>query len=332
MKRYAITQSMLPLEGVKFGIQDLTYIQQGILDNDIAFVKSQLPDSFTATTPVIIEGCKITKVSPTQYSWDGGTIYYNGMFYTVFAGVLNTANATVVPKWVVNNTPVGQFARNSVIPFSTNSIIQVNKDEQMVLAESGLFDYDKTYTLKYLTSLNAWTFDDLRMVHSLDLSEFTGGVGKPFGKYAGWALADGGSGRVDMRSRFVVGLDTQTTTPALVSSNVWSSAYNLLRNIGGEVKHLLTSNESGLREHGHTANSSQTAHNHSFNLTSRGYAGGTSVANAYSQSGDNNTITTDSKTPTITTTVSNSTSESALESHENRPPFIVVGYLVRVAL
>ncbi|TAG56653.1 MAG: hypothetical protein EAZ27_04480 [Cytophagales bacterium] len=270
MKRYGITQSMLPLEGVKFGLQDLTYIQQGILDNDIAFVKSQLPDTFTATTPVIIEGCKITKVSPTQYSWDAGTIYYDGMFYTVFAGVLNTANASVVPKWVVNNTPVGQYARNLVIPFSTNSIIQVNKDAQMVLAESGLFDYDKNYTLKYLTSLNAWTFDDLRMVHSLDLSDFTSGVGKAFGKYAGWGLADGQGGRPDLRGRFVVG-----------KSTVAGNYFDLL-NTGGAEMVTLSANESGLREHGHTANSSQTAHDHSFNLTSRGYAGGVSVANAYS--------------------------------------------------
>lgn len=309
MKRYGITQSMLPIEGLKFGIQDLSYIQQGIIDNDVAFVKSQLPDSFTATTPVIIEGCVITKVGDAQYNYTAGTIYYNGMFYTVFAGIFNASSASVVPKWDIATAPIGQFGRNSVVPVSTGSVLQVNIDSQMLLKATGLFDYDKTYTLKQITALNAWSMDALQMVHSIDLSDFTAGVGKAFGKYAGWALADGANGRPDLRGRFVVGRGT--------------GDYANLLATGGAERVTLSANQSGLRQHAHGTQGGYSPNTLGSPTPIVGLISVTPITGI-----GGNSVTTIN----VDGVTGRDGAQPALESHENRPPFIVVGYLVRVQL
>jgi microcystin-dependent protein len=326
-------------EGFWFGIQDLQYIQEGTIEALESVIKSQLPTGITAC---ILHGCEVQFVQATnQYVYTGGAIFANGEIYQVNGGTVISATA---PYWIVSE-PVAHPRGASTLDDFTTVVADVDIRVQLKSIATGIAKWNEIYDFKYLSSLNAWTFDDLRMVHSLDMSEFTAGVGKAYGKYAGWALADGGSGRVDMRSRFVVGRG--------------GGDYANLLTTGGAERVTLTSEQSGLRNHGHLARSANSGvhrhsalshgagkHSHNFNIYNRGYAGGTSSAgNAYALSGDLSTIGTteeadhsheisidDSAAHSHTITLENSPALDAQNGHENRPPYIVVGYLVRVGI
>lgn len=157
----------------------------------------------------------------------------------------------------------------------------------------------------------------------------TGGIimwsGSPSAIPAGWALCDGTAGRPDLRGRFVVGYDPGSAAgPTNASNDGTTENYGTIRNTGGETGHLLKSNESGVAVHTHTTN----PHNHGYNDNmstadaNRGtLSGGAADANEY----DQYRVTYDA-----TVTVNAATAQDAATVHENRPPYFVLAYIIKL--
>lgn len=169
--------------------------------------------------------------------------------------------------------------------------------------------------------------------------------GSPTAIPTGWALCDGneywsngvlydpfgldyGIPRLvtpNLMGRFIVGYDSGTATgPAVAPADGTTLNYKTVGNRGGETGHLLTSAESGLPAHTHTTN----PHNHGYldntstNDANRGtLSGGAADANEYDLSRTTNSTTV---------TVNAATTQDAAVVHENRPPYFVLAYIIKL--
>ncbi len=122
----------------------------------------------------------------------------------------------------------------------------------------------------------------------------------------GWALCDGKDGRPDLRGRFLVGYNTEKPD------------YNKIGKTGGEEFHKLTMKEMPSHNHG-------KAGQHTHRYTDRGNTSG-SVEGSRRDRANN--------TSGVYDTEAAGEHEHAVqgndEPHENRPPFYVVTYIIKL--
>jgi microcystin-dependent protein len=169
-------------------------------------------------------------------------------------------------------------------------------------------------------ALNAESANDADTVdgqHALELGVPAGAIvmwsGSPGSIPAGWALCDGSNGTPDLSGRFIVGYDSLDTD------------YDTIGEAGGEATHVLTTAEMPSHDHG-GATLANGAHSHSIKY--------------YTGSGSNNAVDrrrtssgawmggTTNSTGNHTHSIS---SEGGGQAHENRPPYFVVAYIIKLA-
>ena len=119
----------------------------------------------------------------------------------------------------------------------------------------------------------------------------------------------------DLRGRFVVGQSP-------------NADYNTIGNTGGEEKHVLTPDETAMIAHNHTASCSIDGdHCHKI-LSENGNDGGDGQHEL--GTGDNNKWTETAGAHSHTITIGSTTSVNASVAHENRPPYFVLLYIMRL--
>jgi microcystin-dependent protein len=156
--------------------------------------------------------------------------------------------------------------------------------------------------------------------------------GNPSSLPVGWALCDGQLGRPDLRGRFVVGYDnadvdynaTQKVGPVYTDADGSSTGTNTQ-----DAKQVrLTGAQSGTSAHTHTVN--DPGHTHSFNYerppNSDDLAGGKKSSVTHNQGANG---TTNSSTTGIT--INPSSPQNATTPIENRPPYYVLAYIIKIA-
>jgi microcystin-dependent protein len=152
----------------------------------------------------------------------------------------------------------------------------------------------------------------------------------------GWVLCDGNNNTPDLRGRFIVGFDNRTTDPG---NGIWDSQYSAVNGsvlpvgTGGEKTHTLTKAE--LPQHQHTVNS---------NLTDNGQisVGATHTTDYIGQSGSDPFFTTGTKSSFTFSDVGGNHSHGVSgntgdgttsgligSSHENRPPYYVLVFIMK---
>lgn len=132
----------------------------------------------------------------------------------------------------------------------------------------------------------------------------------------------------DLRGRFVVGYrDTDTE-------------YNQYGKTGGEKKHLLTAEESGVAEHTHAASTATAgSHSHQYNDIYHTENGGSvsipngfgSAATDYDNAGYE--LLRQTKTAgdhTHDVSIEENEAQDASTTHENRPPYYVLAYIMKL--
>lgn len=148
---------------------------------------------------------------------------------------------------------------------------------------------------------------------------------------ANWAICDGSNGTPDLRGRFIVGYDNRGAATPVHSD---ASYINVGAN-GGEKTHRLTANESGLRQHTHSASSSTNGdHNHGVYVENPN--GGDGTRNALANDATNGSSNTswssirNAGDHSHTITVNDIASSDAIDAHENRPPYYVLVYIIKL--
>lgn len=157
----------------------------------------------------------------------------------------------------------------------------------------------------------------------------------------------------DLRARFVVGYDSRNTQN---ESHDINEDYDQIGKTGGSQEITLTSAQSGLPAHSHSASSHITPNNlgkyggehyhkwfgddqiktfvqavggHDLQAM-RGYDA-TSTLSEKEDSRVYGTSDAGDHTHTIETTINNAIATDAAEAHENRPPYYVVAYIIRIS-
>lgn len=125
-----------------------------------------------------------------------------------------------------------------------------------------------------------------------------------------------GFGQVpDLRSRFVVGYDERTK-----NMNV---DYSEIGYVGGEAKHTLTTDE--IPSHTHSVNDYYQLENIASIRDKEFYGGTMDVGGRYVGVGD-----TDEDNTTMIYKTHNTASRGGDVAHENRPPYFVIAYLIKI--
>ena len=163
--------------------------------------------------------------------------------------------------------------------------------------------------------------DEIRMFGGDVNTVFPGGVGS--GDYDGWYLCNGqitpNGSTLDLQSRFVVGYD--------------NNGYSTIGQTGGEKRVTLNDLESALVAHHHDKGDLSTeekgSHTHTVN-----YDDGGTTGPDYPKWGNAGSVHTGSPvnsngahTHTITGITGTYGQTTAAQSHENRPPYIVVAFI-----
>ena len=117
---------------------------------------------------------------------------------------------------------------------------------------------------------------------------------------AGWALCDGGSGRPDLRGRFVLGYDPRGGK----ANEVPGDNFNGIGNIGGAMVHKLLTSE-------------MPSHNHTFTM----------LANA---SPGDNWIPSRGSNPPVGNNAGKTDNTGGDGNHNNMPPYYVLTYIIKL--
>jgi microcystin-dependent protein len=163
---------------------------------------------------------------------------------------------------------------------------------------------------------------------------------------AGWGLCDGtvqgGIQTPDLRGRFVIGFDTYSpppldiatgrpvvlpsptasVTPATAPNDGLTKNYGKIGNTGGEIGHVLLSGESGVPTHVHTVN----PHSHPIGTGQNAYEPGGLVPRGDSAYEHHSPQSTDA----VGLTTNANAAADALAPHENRPPYYVLAYIIKL--
>jgi microcystin-dependent protein len=133
----------------------------------------------------------------------------------------------------------------------------------------------------------------------------------------------------DLRGRAIAGKDDMGGTAASRLTATVLSAANTLGATGGAQTHTLTSAQSGVPAHGHSASSNTTgAHGHTYVQPYN--TSGTSAAGGYAYIFYDRAATTESAgAHSHTITVSNNSAADASSAHTNTQPTIILNYIIK---
>lgn len=154
---------------------------------------------------------------------------------------------------------------------------------------------------------------------------------------SGWAICNGTGGTPDLRGRFIVGLtNTDSSNYGYSNGEKNRPDYNLSGKTGGAFEVKLTANQSGLRAHSHSHSlktNKSGIHNHDIRLKDGG--GGSAAArggnvNNYSKLSDLAIENSGEHEHTVTGSISNNSSQVAIDFHDNVPPYYVLAFIIKL--
>ncbi|WP_343604118.1 hypothetical protein [Fluviicola sp.] len=133
----------------------------------------------------------------------------------------------------------------------------------------------------------------------------------------------------DLSGRFVVGYNPgAAATPATAPADGTTINYGQIGNTGGETGHQLTSAESGLPAHNHNINDPGHYHTmYGYIQSGDGYANGNDNGDGALQGNNAGTSTYSASTGI---SIQNSATQDASQVHENRPPYYVLAYIIKL--
>ncbi|GGE89498.1 hypothetical protein SAMN05443634_10498 [Chishuiella changwenlii] len=184
----------------------------------------------------------------------------------------------------------------------------VQKD--VLITRFATFGIGAVKTYKWSDFYRSITIKEIekRLVHPGFIQDYYGDINKiP----VGWYLCDGQNGTPDLRGLFTVGYDDR------------NAEYNQVGKTGGEKEVLLTSRQSGLREHNHTVYDPGHTHRVTFKLGDDRHSNG-----SHPNARNDRDTTAISERSYTGITINSSMSLNALDYHENRPPFYVLAKIM----
>jgi hypothetical protein len=267
-----------PESGLRHRMQDLEYIQQGVLMHQALSISQHLPNNFSGI--VIIEGCEIAKTgisSPYTYNLSAGKVFYKPA--TAPTGLVNvdprgeilevvaqTIDSTSAPQWELYQIS----ERTGLRVFRSGEQYDVCLEFKMRLKTgSGLAQSDQVRRLEHIQFNKSRELYEIVTIAKLEDDNFltdnfdSNGVGFEYKKYEGFEIATGFDKSVDFAGKTIAGVnfrDTDLANVRMKSADVGANNENtyfkvtgtwaaLIGSFVGKWKHQLTTSE--LPPHNH---------------------------------------------------------------------------------
>ncbi len=283
-----------------------------LYNDDVLLLQTELSAAIAAQvrafgSAMVVQGCEQSAgVTSGNKNIAAGLVYLDGRFQRV-DGVSDVA----LPVYVVS-APVADTNRT----YKTGTVKPALKEYKAqivtVLPTSGQFitiNSNQSQYYYYIVRAAALPVGSIQMTD--DVSDFDTVTGLGSGGWIGWALCDGQNGTPDMKGRFVVGFDASSASVP-VSQLGQSRNYGAVKNTGGQD--------------GVTLGVGQIpAHTHPYQDIYHSEAGGAVSVPSNRGSGDTDGDNAGYQINRITA------SEGGGLSHENRPPYIVLAYVKKIA-
>jgi microcystin-dependent protein len=193
---------------------------------------------------------------------------------------------------------------------------------QLTAADYLKFD---PYTNQRLASVykRATTIQGEISMQSIDTGKFdSSGLG--LWEYHGFALCNGANGTIDLRGRMPIGYDERLSDP---NNGIWDSTYNTIGNASGEKEIKLTIAQ--MPRHNHQVDGDPNGAKYQnvgagdFGLIQKTVSGQNRTAGSLSTTGSGTR-------PDLITSPAYVPFQGNNESHENRPPFLVLAFIQRI--
>lgn len=138
-------------------------------------------------------------------------------------------------------------------------------------------------------------------------------------------------GLPDLRGRVVAGVDNMGGSAASrLTSTTITGGGDAVGEVGGSQTHTLTSGESGVPAHSHTASSNTTgSHTHQQHGNFGSYSGSAFLYGTNWYGAANGAATSSAGDHSHTITVNNNTAANASSAHNNVQPTMVLNYIIK---
>jgi microcystin-dependent protein len=229
----------------------------------------------------------------------------------------NIMGSTVTEGWVVINRELLPFeggplgTRVGIVETTTNKVFEDTVERPVYTHRKVVFNLSG--------SIN-WT--DLKRIEPLNTVVPKGLISMWSGAISniptGWLLCDGTNGTPNLKGKFIVGYDSSSTD------------YNSVGKTGGAEVVTLTGAQSGVAPHSHTIN--DPGHSHSV-LNNQAFLYRTLEPrlNSFNYNPSNNMDLSQISIANAITgiTINSANAQNASASHENRPPFYTLAYIIK---
>jgi microcystin-dependent protein len=227
----------------------------------------------------------------------------------------NIMGSTVTEGWVVINRELLPFeggplgTRVGIVETTTNKVFEDAVERPVYARRKVVFNLSG--------SIN-WT--DLKRIEPLSTVVPKGLISMWSGAISniptGWLLCDGTNGTPNLKGKFIVGYDSSSTD------------YNSVGKIGGAEVVTLTGAQSGVAPHSHTIN--DPGHSHTIESNRDYFYIGIDGAGAGGLAKIIRAAPININSAYTGITINSATSQNASASHENRPPFYTLAYIIKV--
>lgn len=283
--------------GFPFKLDDLRW-QFGAYEETFKALMSGY--GLSSTSVVILGGCARSIVGGTV-TIASGYVYINGEIYLVPTHSYAAPSPGQREYWQISESydPAGAKTFQNTTVHDTYAI----RTASLFVDVSGLPLKEYKDTQNIFAAINS-------RVDSMPLGGIIMWSGTVANIPTGWSICDGTNDTPDLRGRFVIGYDERTTDPG---GGVWDSDYNTIGAIGGEKRHTLTGSEL-------------PTHQHNLAFDTIDDPGGTFEAIIIPGATEGH-----SELDPGIRGVSGSKTGTGGQSHENRPPYYVVAYIMKTS-
>lgn len=265
-----------------------------LINNDLENKKAYEAILAGLDTKIILSGCEVTVTGPGTADITAGFVYLNDTVMEVPTPYSGSYPVYIHEATAVDDTRDFEDGNTDIVATTRSAEFTGSPGA----GDNIEFNPTSGYYLSTVIKRASFELKDIRLVHELS-GKFDGaGLGYDYNVERGFALCNGNHGTPDLRGTFIVGYSG-------------AGDYANIGDTGGEETHLLTGAESGTSAHSHRVNGTQIDYT----------TGGGTITDALRT---NQTVSVDPPSQ-------DSIEADATQAHENRPPYYVLAYVMKVS-
>jgi hypothetical protein len=238
----------MPLSGQlhEMAKEDLTHIQDSITDSITALASALLPGNFDDSKILRLSGAAVVADSLAVAVADGW-VYYQGKVYRVTGDTVNPGEGNADDNLAATYLEIVDVGSDAA--YQDSAPFRVYVDKRMIpVVGSGAGRVPLSDVLDHIIQGIRGEMRDVALLSGMTSEDdvFAAATGLGVKSWTGWAVCDGRNGTPKLNGRTRIGIGTQDDLDIGDTALSFEAGQKL-----GKNTVLLTSNQSGLRQHDH---------------------------------------------------------------------------------